>query len=199
MCRLLTIVLFVTLAAMASRGSSPTAEQHVRASEYEVYAGFLLSEQKRLGPSPREFVVRDETLDATSDDVPIEKTMHALGEGCEDVSDDVLYAFRALRPTQSPLDATRFPGISVRLIARDEFDTLFSGDLDRSWASFYARYPTSNGLYSFSRVAFSRAGDEAVMYVSHSCGGHCGVGKYVALKKQKGFWQPVCTHSEWVS
>lgn len=51
---------------------------------------------------------------------------------------------------------------------------------------------------TFSRVAFSRAGDEALFFFDDSCGGLCGGGGSVLARRKHGTWEFQWLHCVWV-
>jgi hypothetical protein len=51
--------------------------------------------------------------------------------------------------------------------------------------AFFARFPSSYGALTFSRVAFNRDLTEAFFYTEHLCG-LCGEGKFVYMRKTGG-------------
>lgn len=67
------------------------------------------------------------------------------------------------------------------------------------WESFYRKYPNSSGLVFFSKVGFNDRHDQAFVYVGRSCGGLCGAGDYVLLKKVNGQWAVSQEQNLWVS
>ena len=71
--------------------------------------------------------------------------------------------------------------------------------LESYWESFYRRYPHSSGLVFFSKVGFNDRHDQAFVYVATSCGGLCGGGDYVLLKKVNGEWIVSKEENLWVS
>ena len=64
--------------------------------------------------------------------------------------------------------------------------------------AFFARFPSSYGALTFSRVAFNRDLTEAFFYTEHLCG-LCGEGKFVYMRKTGGKWVVADTASTWVS
>lgn len=64
--------------------------------------------------------------------------------------------------------------------------------------AFFARFPSSYGALTFSRVAFNRDLTEAFFYTEHLCG-LCGEGKFVYMRKTGGQWVVTETASTWVS
>jgi hypothetical protein len=64
--------------------------------------------------------------------------------------------------------------------------------------AFFARFPSSYGALTFSRVAFNRELTEAFFYTEHLCG-LCGEGKFVYMRKTSGRWAVANTASTWIS
>ena len=64
--------------------------------------------------------------------------------------------------------------------------------------AFFARFPSSYGALTFSRVAFNHDLTEAFFYTEHLCG-LCGEGKFVYMRKTGGKWAVADTASTWVS
>jgi hypothetical protein len=64
--------------------------------------------------------------------------------------------------------------------------------------AFFARFPSSYGALTFSRVAFNRDLSEAFFYTEHLCG-LCGEGKFVYMRKIGGKWVVADTSSTWIS
>ena len=84
-----------------------------------------------------------------------------------------------------------------QLHARYELATPQEMKLNPSEA-FFARFPSSYGALTFSRVAFNRDLTEAFFYTEHLCG-LCGEGKFVYMRKTDGKWAVVATASMWSS
>jgi hypothetical protein len=64
---------------------------------------------------------------------------------------------------------------------------------------FEARFPNNLGFFVVSRVGLNLNETEALLYVEHFCGGLCGGGEYVLLRKVDGEWHVVDHHGTWVS
>ena len=67
------------------------------------------------------------------------------------------------------------------------------------WDEFYRIYPGSRGVLRFSQPAFSQNRAQALVYVSHSCGGLCGTGWLVLLVKNRKAWQIESQSMLWIS
>jgi hypothetical protein len=86
---------------------------------------------------------------------------------------------------------------SYRLISRKEVDEIFKKN--DGWEEFYKRYPKSSGIWSFSRVGYNAAANEALVYVVHSCGMLCGTGHLYLLTKQNEKWMVKDRLMLWIS
>jgi hypothetical protein len=87
---------------------------------------------------------------------------------------------------------------SYSMITRDELDRIFKKG-PGGWGAFYKRHPKAGGIWAFSRPGYNAAEDEAVLYVSHSCGGLCGTGHLYFLVKQNGQWTVKNRTMLWIS
>jgi hypothetical protein len=67
------------------------------------------------------------------------------------------------------------------------------------WPGFYAKFPGSSGLISFSNVGFDRDVTQALVSTARGCGGLCGAGYYVLLEKEGGVWKVRSKTMTWVS
>jgi hypothetical protein len=73
------------------------------------------------------------------------------------------------------------------------------GEFDRAWSKFYAKYPNSSGIISFSNPGFNRGYTQAVVSTGRGCGGLCGAGYFVLLAKEHGVWTVKTKAETWVS
>jgi len=85
-----------------------------------------------------------------------------------------------------------------RVVAKSEMDEVFK-DGPMGWPEFAKRFPRATGFVQFSNAGYTAAGDEAFIYVVHSCGGLCGTGHYVWMKKFAGGWQVADQVMAWIS
>ena len=67
------------------------------------------------------------------------------------------------------------------------------------WSGFYKKYPNSSGILFFSNVGFNDRHDQAFVYAGKTCGGLCGSGEYVLLRKINGKWEIQKESALWVS
>jgi hypothetical protein len=73
------------------------------------------------------------------------------------------------------------------LIPGDEIRGFFENG-STGWSKFYEKYGKASGYWELSRAGFNDENSEAVVYVSHHCGGRCGTGDFVLLRKEAGQW-----------
>jgi hypothetical protein len=86
------------------------------------------------------------------------------------------------------------------LVTDKDIEPLFpKGEIDRAWQRFYAKYPHSSGIISFSNVGFNPEMNQAFVATSKGCGGLCGAGYYVLLTKKDGVWKVTSKTMTWVS
>jgi hypothetical protein len=79
-------------------------------------------------------------------------------------------------------------GFDYVLIGHEAAGHFFESNVGRGWTEFYEKYPKSNGLIYFSKIGLNNQRDQALVYAGRSCGGLCGSGDYVLLKKQQDKW-----------
>ena len=72
-------------------------------------------------------------------------------------------------------------------------------DLGAKTNDFEARFPNEMGYFVVSHVGLNLDKTEALLYFDHFCGGLCGGGKYVLMRKENGAWHVVDSHGTWVS
>jgi hypothetical protein len=88
----------------------------------------------------------------------------------------------------------------VALVDEKEINEIFrQPGLQDSWKTFYQKYPDSGGFIKLSRVGFDVNASQALVYVSHYCGGLCASGTYYLLTKEKGEWKVKKENLIWVS
>src|SRR5215469_494019 len=72
-------------------------------------------------------------------------------------------------------------------------------DLGTKANEFEARFPNNFGFFVVSHVGLNPGKTEALLYVDHFCGGLCGSGDYVLMRKVNGVWHIVDRRMTWVS
>jgi hypothetical protein len=74
-----------------------------------------------------------------------------------------------------------------------------ASELGTKTSDFEARFPNNLGFFVVSRVGLNLNKTEALLYVERFCGGLCGGGEYVLMRKVDGVWHVVDHHGTWVS
>jgi hypothetical protein len=59
---------------------------------------------------------------------------------------------------------------------------------------FQQRFPNNVGYFAISLPGFNFNKTEAILYVDHHCGGLCGGGGYILMRKVNGIWHVVDEH-----
>jgi hypothetical protein len=80
-----------------------------------------------------------------------------------------------------------------------EFSEKNFRDIRNGWARFYKEHPNASGFWDFSAVGYTENGLEALVYMGHHCGGRCGTGKLVLLRKENGTWAVKNRLMLWIS
>jgi hypothetical protein len=74
-----------------------------------------------------------------------------------------------------------------------------ASELGTKASDFEARFPNNLGFFVVSPVGLNLNNTEALLYVERFCGGLCGGGEYVLMRKVDGVWRVVDRHGTWVS
>jgi len=72
-------------------------------------------------------------------------------------------------------------------------------DLGTKTSDFEARFPTNLGYFVVSHIGLNLTKTEALLYIERFCGGLCGGGDYVLMRKVDGMWHVVDHRGTWVS
>lgn len=89
--------------------------------------------------------------------------------------------------------------VKVYAISKAAVDKMFKQSVEKGWRGFYKKYPNSAGLFSFSKVHFSKDVTKAVFYYSHQQAGLKGYGELVVMEKVSDRWQVKYQFSLWYS
>ncbi len=172
--------------------SAPTSE------EYEVVSAFLQDDSDSHLPSL--IVIEANTAkDFTSSNDPKEKEQElAFLKRSLEVDDGFISEYFRSNAAPSKWDNNFSLPSEVRLLSEEDFHKYF-GDRGSWWEGFYRDFPGSGGLLGFSRVAFNTDHTLALFYASHTCGGLCGTGHYVLMKKVNGAWKVSKSAMSWIS
>jgi len=90
-------------------------------------------------------------------------------------------------------------GDDSRITLLNEFESSGIFKRKNGWADFRKRFPNVNGLIIFSSVGLNPTHTQGLVSVEKQCGGLCGEGKFVLLKKVNGRWTIVRKIIAWES
>jgi hypothetical protein len=149
-----------------------------------------------------------------SDPCPPAKGDESSDQKVEELRQQTEYAFKGMpqlalqtiddfyaraRECHSLQRKLNIPGEYV-LVGSKDLEALFpQGGLDRVWSRFYAKYPGSSGIINFSNPGFNQDFTQALISTGRVCGGLCGAGSLVLLKKEQGAWRVETKIGTWVS
>lgn len=89
------------------------------------------------------------------------------------------------------------------LMSATEIDRLFYtaawDERAKNWDTFHKEHPGVIGYNAFSNVGLNATRDKALVYFVHWCGGSCGTGHYLVLKKTDGKWRVEQRAEMWIS
>jgi hypothetical protein len=122
----------------------------------------------------------------------------------ESPSAEAVADFKAKRGDRCPVKSGFGDPSTYSMIPADEIDRYFARSEDEKrrgdgWKGFYENHPNAAGFWQFSQPAYNSAGDEAIVYVSHSCGGLCGTGHLYLLSRRSGVWKTTNRLMLWIS
>jgi len=124
------------------------------------------------------------------------QTFHdMLKESMPEALPQTLDTYLAVNQSSKPLRVANL-GISYVLVKDSD---LPDDGIDRFWTKFYKKFPKSPGILFFSDIGFNDRHDQAFVYAGKTCGGLCGEGEYVLLRKVNGKWEIQKEHDLWVS
>jgi hypothetical protein len=126
---------------------------------------------------------------------PIQTFRQLVNESMPEVESETLDSYQAVNQTSQPLLVS---DLATNYVLVTDLD-LHVDNINDFWPAFYRKYPGASGLICFSNVGFNRQHDQAFLYASRSCGGLCGEGTYILLKKVNGRWEIAKEQCLWIS
>ncbi len=148
----------------------------------------------------KDFLILDRTADTASTDAA--KGMWGFrSKSKQSPQQDTIADFTSKKGARCPVDAGFGDQGTYSIIGADETESFFDrkkGDRD-GWKVFYEKYPRAAGFWQFSRPGSNKSADEALVYVSHSCGWLCGTGHLYLLARENGQWKVKNRVILWIS
>jgi len=77
---------------------------------------------------------------------------------------------------------------AVHLLKDNDSQAIFKENRN-GWMEFAKRFPSAKGFIQFSAVGFNLGHTQALVSVEHQCGGVCGNGKFMLLRKTNSVWR----------
>ena len=84
-------------------------------------------------------------------------------------------------------------------ISRDSLNSIFDPDKNGGWSSFHKLFPKAKGLLVFSKIAYSKNNERAIVYLSRTGGYTSGEGLIYFLSNENGIWKIVHKEGIWIS
>ena len=192
---ILLAFLGVILTGQGVSGYRTYAEDGPDADEYAVYAALFA--EKGNDKQGTQIVLEDatvvnDTFSKRMDQKSIEKL---FGLPSQDAIQDFVTKNRksSVLKDQFKMKAT------IILINNSDVKRLFHDSIDGGWELFHAKYPNATSINTLSRVGFNKDRTEALVYYTYSCGGLCGQGQYVLLRKHDSYWKIEKESMTWIS
>jgi hypothetical protein len=86
------------------------------------------------------------------------------------------------------------------LISEEETDFFFNNpSINKSWETFYKKYPNSNGMIDFTRVGFNADKSQAIVEFGHYYASLGANGSLVYLVKEDNKWVIIKLLYTWIS
>ena len=191
---------------------APKPEPKVSETEYAVFSVYITSAftgrkgEDRVGNGVSKIVIINRTKsdmnnsqmeDHNDKPVPWAKASKFLRKQAPTLKQETIEKLREVGSQSAPLKSSFLLLIPYELVEAKEIEDIFKNG--GWWHDFYKKYPGSQGYMGLSRIGFSPDGNQALFYVTNSCGGKCGSGTYVVMEKSEGQWKLVKEILIWVS
>lgn len=188
--------LVILLTGQGVNGYSICAEDGPDADEYAVYAALFA--EKGDDKEGKQIVLENatvvnDTFSQRMDQKSIEKLF-----GLPSITDAIKDFLTKNRKSSALADQFRLKATIV-LISNSDVKRLFHDSIEGGWDLFHAKYPNANSINTLSRVGFNKDKTVALLYYTYSCGGLCGQGQYVLLRKHEGQWKIEKESMTWIS
>ncbi|MGI8669022.1 MAG: hypothetical protein ACR2J3_04140 [Aridibacter sp.] len=105
-----------------------------------------------------------------------------------DLSNETLHNFQNKRKHCDFLKSDFDVSIKYVFVNKKEIDHLITQNNNPFWDEFFAKYPNSGSLISFSKIGFNREMTQALVYTEFGCGSLCAEGDFVLLRKKNNTW-----------
>jgi hypothetical protein len=205
---------FVVLSPCVSWGQIPSRPvPKVSESEYRLLSDYIVATftgdkgEDRVGHRVSKIMIVNKTQSDLDDDQALDletdkplswKAIRAyLHKEFPKLQAASLNSFREMNTQPAPFQHSFHLSVPYDLVDKTEVDSIFNKG--GWWTDYYKKYPNSQGILSLSRVGFSPDGNQAVFYASNGCGGKCGTGTYVVMKRVDSGWKVAKEILTWIS
>jgi hypothetical protein len=161
--------------------------------ENAVYAALIKARGLRAKSIP--ILVQSQTISTMKSDEFREGFFFEY-EAPEGLSRETFEDYRKIDPSERRLDSGLDLSHPVVFLDQGESKRFFETEGGRS--AFGREYPHSEGIVWYSRVGFNKQMDQALVYRWLYCGGLCGDGGYIVLKKTAAGWE-IADSKIWIS
>ena len=180
--------------------------------EYEVLSAYISSTftgknaEERLDKSVSNIVIVDRVQsdrddagleDADGKALSWEEIVKYLHKNLPQLEDATLKSFRDACSQPATFRRNFRLPVPYQLVDKATIDTILHQP--GWWTDYYTKYPGSQGFIELSRVGFAPDGRQAVFYAANYCGGTCGTGTYVVMRKLNSSWRVANEVLMWVS
>jgi hypothetical protein len=181
------------IAVVLAVGSVRVAPGQEPAPETGVYAAVLAKIHE--GRHPDTVVVAESTLAFRLYD----GFTPALLQRQDSIPAPLIERLMAASVRRTPTAALPLPR-PLHVLTKAEFAEIFRGGPGVGWEEFYRRFPVARLYFALSPVVLSADGAQALVYFERHCGGLCGEGTLVWLRRVPGgAWAVRRTRTFWVS
>ena len=185
--------------------SQQTDDQTViPAEEYAVYAaviGDMFAGEKVSFDSQtkvKTLVIVDRTVNNFFVAIAKEDEGSRMKKQFPSVSQETIDDYAAKNAKSHQLTKSFDLKLKYTLVPKEKIEQIFSSGLD-GWGKFYKQFPDSGGYIGLSRAGLNSSGNQAIVYLEHSCGGLCGTGHYLLLVKNEQGWIVQNKFMAWIS
>lgn len=192
--------LFITAPVISPQRENSHLREDIEVEEYSIYSAVVADSYVR--ENPKLLVIVSQTSKDHSFDER-EDQPSTLTESLPGLSAETLANFSTRNANRDYVKNAFMLPTKYVLISPEQLDHYFDPERAsngrNAWNAFYKEFPGSTGFIGFSKVGFNPTFDQAMVYLSHSCGTLCGTGYYYLLAKESGSWKVVKSYMRWIS
>jgi hypothetical protein len=199
---LLSVLIVISVGLVQSQHAGD--QSNIPAEEYVIYAAVIdnmFARDKASSDSQSKvklLVIKDRTFNNTSAIRGEEEGRRVKQEFSSIISQETIDDYVAKNAKSYQLTKSFDLKLKYTLIPKEKIEQIFKSG-PGGWGEFYMQFPDSGGLIALSRAGLDSGGNQALVYITHSCGGLCGSGNYLLLVKKDKGWVVRKKFTAWVS